>query len=105
MPRGAGSGRARAKGGVGIQPEFCFPGLLGVGDVGDVVRLVAPRALYLSAAADDKYSRGAGAIHEYAQDAFPAGRLVTRVWPGDHGFTAPMREAAYAFLDRHLEIR
>lgn len=44
---------------IGIQAEFCVPGILNVGDVEDVVRLIAPRAPYISATTEDKYSRGA----------------------------------------------
>lgn len=87
---------------VGIQPEFCVPGILSLGDIEDVVRLVAPRALYLSAGSDDKYSRGAERIAEYARDAFPAGQLECRVWNGGHAFTEERREAAYDFLSRRL---
>jgi dienelactone hydrolase len=88
---------------VGIQAEFCVPGILEHGDLEDIIRLIAPRALYISAAADDKYSRGAMRLFERTRDTFPAGQLQCRLWPGDHGFTAEMRSAAYQFLAEKLE--
>jgi hypothetical protein len=83
--------------------EFCLPGVLQVGDVEDVVRLVAPRALLLQATSDDKWSRGAGSIFEYARSSFPEGKLKLGCWPGGHVFTPEMRQTAYRFLDEHLK--
>lgn len=83
---------------VGIQMEFCVPNILDTCDVEDVIRLIAPRALYISATANDKYSRGATRMYEYAQDAFPDGQLKCKVWPGNHVFSHEMRQAAYEFL-------
>jgi dienelactone hydrolase len=87
----------------GVQMEFCLPGILQFGDVEDVVRLVAPRALLLQATSDDKWSRGADAIFEYAKSAFPREQLQLRCWQGGHAFTHEMRQAAYRFLDEHLQ--
>lgn len=87
---------------VGIQAEFCIPNILSFGDVEDVANLVAPRALYISATEEDKYSRGAAELIEYCSPHFPAGQLVGRVWPGGHVFTEEMREAAYHFLEEKL---
>lgn len=87
---------------IGIQAEFCVPGILDVGDVEDVVRLVAPRALYLSAASDDKYSRGAQHVYDYARESFPKDKLICRIWDGGHTFTQEMREEAYRFLTANL---
>jgi dienelactone hydrolase len=86
----------------GVQAEFCLPGVLEQGDVEDVARLVAPRALLLQATADDKWSRGAEDMFAYAQSAFPEGKLVLGYWPGGHVFTPEMRENAYRFLKQHL---
>ena len=86
----------------GVQAEFCLPGVLEQGDVEDVARLVAPRALLLQATADDKWSRGAEAMFAYARSAFPEGKLVLNYWPGGHVFTPEMRENAYRFLKQHL---
>ena len=87
---------------VGIQAEFCVPNILSFGDVEDVVRLVAPRALYISATNKDKYSRGAQAMCDYASDAFPERQLQCKVWEGSHVFTPEMRNAAYQFLAEKL---
>jgi dienelactone hydrolase len=86
----------------GIQMEFCVPGILDAGDIEDVLRLAAPRAVLIQATTDDRWSRGARALYDAARPAFPDGQLELRLWPGGHVFTKEMREAAYAFLDRHL---
>jgi dienelactone hydrolase len=86
----------------GIQPEFCVPGIMEHGDIEDVVRLVEPSALLISATEDDVWSRGARNIYNYAQPSFTAGSLDIKMWPGKHVFTKVMREFAYDFLDRHL---
>lgn len=87
----------------GVQMEFCVPGILGVGDVEDVARLVSPRALRIQATDADKWSAGARELFEYARPAFPEGQIELEVWPGGHIFTQEMRNAGYEFLDRHLK--
>ena len=87
---------------IGIQAEFCVPGILEVGDIEDVVELIAPRALYISATSQDKYSRGAKRIFDYAKDAFPSRQIKCKVWDGGHVFTEEMRQAAYQFLSDKL---
>jgi hypothetical protein len=87
----------------GVQMEFCLPGVLQFGDIEDIVRLVSPRALLLQATSEDVWSRGATAIFEEAQSAFPEGKLRLRYWPGGHVFTQDMRESAYRFLDEHVQ--
>ena len=72
------------------------------GDVGDVVKLVAPRALFLQATSNDVWSRGAKAIFENAKSSFPVEKLKLKIWPGVHVFTPEMRQAAYSFLDENL---
>jgi dienelactone hydrolase len=86
----------------GIQMAFCVPGILTLGDLEDVLRLAAPRALLIQAAEDDKWSQGAQVMFEHARPAFPEGQLEIRTWPGSHRFSQSMRETAYAFLDCHL---
>ncbi len=87
----------------GVQMEFCLPCVLQFGDVEDIVRLVAPRALLLQATSNDVWSRGAKAIFESAKSAFPTENLKLGIWPGGHVFTPEMRQAAYLFLDEHLK--
>ncbi len=87
---------------VGIQAEFCVPGIARHGDIEDIVRLIAPRSLYISATTDDKYSRGAARIIDQAIAAFPPGKLVSKIWPGGHVFTREMRQAVYEVLEKSL---
>ena len=88
---------------IGVQAEFCVPGILKYGDIEDVIRLIAPRALYISASAEDKYSRGARRIFERVRDAFPDDQLQCRIWHGGHAFSDEMRRAAYQFLAEKLK--
>jgi dienelactone hydrolase len=87
----------------GVQMEFCLPGILSSGDIEDVVKLIAPRALLLQATTDDKWSRGAQATFDSAKSSFPEGKLALRYWKGGHIFTPEMRQTAYLFLDDHLK--
>jgi len=87
---------------VGVQAEFCVPGILEQGDIEDIVKLISPRALYISATDDDKWSQGAQAIYDYAVGEFPLGHLKLKIWQGKHIFNASMREAAYTFLDKYI---
>jgi len=87
---------------VGIQMEFCVPGILQVCDIEDLVALVAPTPLYISATDQDKWSHGAQHIFDSVSAAFPPESLKLKIWPGGHVFTPAMREEAYEFLDRHL---
>jgi len=87
---------------VRIPMEFCVPNILQHGDIGDIVRLIEPCSLYLSAAADDKWSQDAKEIYDYAKPAFKQGELKLKIWPTRHAFTKEMRQEAYAFLDKHL---
>lgn len=86
----------------GVQMEFCLPGMLQYGDIADVARLIAPRALRIQATTDDKWSAGAQELFDAIAPAFPAGSLELEIWPGGHVFSEKMREAAYRFLDCRL---
>lgn len=86
----------------GIQMEFCIPGIMEVADVEDVVCLIAPRAVLISATDQDKWSRGAQELYDYAKPAFPGGTLELSLYEGNHVFTPEMRQRAYAFLDKRL---
>jgi dienelactone hydrolase len=87
---------------VGVQAEFVVPNILSFGDIGDVARLVSPRALYISATTDDKYSKGANELFDYCAPSFPETQLKLKVWSGGHVFTKEMREEAYSFLRSKL---
>jgi len=86
----------------GIQMEFCVPGIVRYGDIGDIVKMAEPSSLYLSATDEDRWSKGAREIYDYAKPAFILGELQLKVWPGKHVFTRQMREEAYAFLKKLL---
>jgi dienelactone hydrolase len=86
----------------GIQMEFCLPGVTKYGEIRDIVACVAPTPLLISAATEDRWSRGAQRLYEEALPAFSNSNLELRLWPGGHAFTRPMREVAYQFLERHL---
>ncbi|MBA2306997.1 dienelactone hydrolase family protein [Candidatus Dependentiae bacterium] len=87
---------------VGIQLSFCIPTIMKYGDTEDVVKMVAPIPLYISATEDDKWSKGAQQLYDYAKPAFFSSELKLKVWPGKHIFTKEMREEAYSFLDKYL---
>jgi len=86
----------------GIQMEFCIPGIMQQGDVEDIVKMIEPASLFISATDDDKWSRGAQEIYDYAKSSFRYGELRLKIFPGKHIFTREMRQEAYAFLDKHL---
>jgi dienelactone hydrolase len=86
----------------GIQMEFCVPNIMNIGDIEDIVALVGPTPLYISAAEQDKWSRGAQEIFDSARSSFSPGNLKLKIWPGGHAFSAEMREEAYQFLHQHL---
>jgi dienelactone hydrolase len=90
---------------VGIQMEFCVPHIMQYGDIEDVVKIVAPTPLYISATDDDKWSKGAQKIYDYAKPAFVNGELKLKIWQGKHIFTTEMREEAYLFLDKYLKTK
>jgi len=91
--------------GAGIQMEFCLPGFMKYGEIEDIVALVAPTPLLISAAIEDPWSRGAQRIYQAALPAFANSNLQLRLWSGGHAFTQSMREAAYQFLGEHLDDR
>jgi dienelactone hydrolase len=82
------------------------PGLLGHGDLERVLALAAPRPFLALAGKDDPIFPLAGvrATVRRARGAYgrTGGRLRLKIFPGGHAFSAPMREAAYGWLDRWL---
>ena len=55
--------------------EFCLPGILKVGDVEVVLRIAAPRAVFIQGAESDKWSRGAQEMFDSVRSVFPDGQL------------------------------
>lgn len=88
---------------VGIQMEFCLPGIMQYGDIEDIVRMIEPSSLFISVTDNDKWCKGAQAIFDYAKSAFKEGELKLKIWKGAHAFTPDMREEAYCFLDKYLK--
>jgi dienelactone hydrolase len=86
----------------GIQMEFCVPEILKWGDIEDVVKLVEPSSLLISATDNDKWSKGAEKIYKQALPVFIKGELQLKVYEGGHIFTNEMREYAYKFLKEHV---
>ena len=103
---GFSSYRALFDGAINHNFAAYVPCLLQYGDLDRVLGLVAPRPFLALAGKDDPIFplTGAHATVRAARRAYAeaAHRLRLRVFPGGHGFSAPMREAAYAWLDRWL---
>ena len=85
--------------GTRIPMELCIPGILEHGDVQDIVKLVPPCALYLSVGKDDKWSKDAEKIYEYAKNTFEKDQIKLKIWPGGHAFSEEMRIEAYSFFE------
>lgn len=85
-----------------IAMELVIPSITKHGDIEDIIKLIEPSSLYISAAKDDKWSADAEKIYDAAKSSFKKGELKLKLWPGTHAFTKEMREEAYAFLDKHL---
>lgn len=83
--------------------EFCVPNIMNYGDIEDIVKMVSPTPLYISVTDDDKWSKGAQKIYDYAKSVFRDGELKLKIWQGKHIFTKEMREEAYLFLDKYLK--
>jgi dienelactone hydrolase len=92
----------------GINHNFAayVPGLLQYGDLDRVLSLVAPRPFLALAGDADPIFPLAGVRETVRQAKRAYGRngqrLQLEVQPGGHAFSPPMREAAYAWLDRWL---
>jgi len=86
----------------GVQAEFCVPGIMQHGDMEDILRLAAPRAVLIQATTDDVWSDNAQELYSAARSSFPEGHLRLKLWPGGHQFTPEMRASAYDFLDQWL---
>lgn len=86
----------------GIQMEFVVPDILRNLDIVDMVKMVEPNALLISAAEDDKWCRGVQEVFDEASPSFVRGRMELCIYSGGHQFTKEMREFAYDFMDRQL---
>lgn len=84
----------------GIQAEFVVPGFAKEYDVHDVIAAATGCRFLVSATSDDRWSRGAAEVVAAARACGTDVELAS--YDGDHVFTAPMRERAYAFLEDTL---
>ena len=78
-------------------------------DWGDVVRLVAPRALFQHTTRDDRIFPESESAHEAAEEARPIWRLYGQedrlrnvLKPGGHAIAHETKEEMYDWLDREL---
>ena len=83
--------------------ELVIPNILKYGDFQDIVKLVHPCHLYISAAKKDKWSQDAKKIYRYAKPSFKKSILKLKIWAGKHEFTKKMRYEAYKFLEERLK--
>lgn len=72
---------------IGIQLEFCIPGIMQLCDIEDIIKMIEPSSLLISATNDDKWSYGAEKIVNYASSAFKEGELHLKMWSGKDIFT------------------
>lgn len=86
----------------GFQMAFCVPGIMKYGELDDVIRLIDPASLLISACKQDKWSLDAEALFNSCKSMFKVGELKLQIYEGGHVFTSEMRENAYEFLDIHL---
>lgn len=86
----------------GIQMEFCVPGITKVAEIEDILTMIEPRSVMILAADQDKWSKGAEELCEYARPGFSQGRLELRTYAGIHEFNSEMRRDAYRFLAENL---
>ena len=88
------------------------PGLYRHLDIPDVAGIAAPRPMMLLDGEADPLFTPAGVaaaydrLHDIWSSQHAADRLTTKTWPGlGHVFVAEMQDAAYAWLDHHLQGR
>lgn len=85
-----------------IPMELVVPNILKFGDFKDIVKLVHPCHLYISAAKKDKWSQDAKKIYNYVKPTFKIATLKLKIWPVKHEFSKKMRYEAYKFLEKNL---
>jgi dienelactone hydrolase len=95
----------------GINHNFAayVPGLAREADLGDLLGLVAPRPFFVGVGRTDRIfpvdgveATVAAARVDYQRAGAPDA-LELMIEPGGHSFSEPMRERAYAWLDRWLK--
>ncbi len=86
----------------GIQMEFCIPGVMQHLDIDDIILSFSGCSLLISAATNDKWSRGAQELYDAVKPTFTGGDLELKLYNDSHVFTPKMRQVAYQFLGSHL---
>ena len=86
-----------------IPMELVVPNILKYGDFQDIVKLVHPCHLLISAVKYDKWSQDAKKIYKFAKPYFKKSELRMKVWIGKHEFSKKMRNLAYKFLEEKLK--
>ena len=86
-----------------IPMELVVPNILKYGDFQDIVKLVHPCHLFISASKQDKWSQDAKEIYKYAKKYFKKSDLKLKIWPGKHEFSKAMRNKSYQFLEEKLK--
>ena len=87
----------------GIQMPFIIQGIMEKCDIDDIVKLIEPNNLLISATTDDKWSKGAKEVFDTAVGSFQEGELALKIYEGGHQFTQEMRDNAYEFLGKYLK--
>ncbi len=86
---------------IGIQMEFCIPGIMEKHEIKDIVNLIKDCPLLISATNDDVWSLGAQELYDSVKPTL-GDNVALKIWEGKHVFTPEMRQYAYAFLDKNL---
>jgi len=86
-----------------IPMEMVLPNILNHCDYSDIVSLVHPCHLFISAAKNDKWSRDAIDIYKSVKKSFFKSELKIKIWSGGHRFSKKMRLEAYKFLNNKLK--
>jgi dienelactone hydrolase len=86
---------------IGIQMEFCIPGIMEKYEVKDIVNLIQNCPLLISATDDDVWSLGAQELYDAVKPTL-GDNVALKTWSGKHVFTPEMRQYAYGFLDEKL---
>lgn len=84
-----------------------LPGIFQVGDVNDVVPLIAPRAFGMSNGTKDRLfpMDGVEEIQKRANKSFPRGKYLPIVFDGPHQLPDSVKKKAYFFLKKHLNLK
>jgi dienelactone hydrolase len=86
--------------GIGLEMSLIVPGITGLVDIDDVVRLIAPRPALLVSAEQDPYSADADRIAERAGRGWPALRHLR--YPGGHALDAERFDAIVGWVAQLL---